>query len=166
MSGLQVDVEIPNASPTSVLASGIGLAETPSSDQSSSDCTQTESNIRNPEYDLNRPLQGWPELAKLIARKPDFEAFESFKDLRIKSLLYYQAELAQLRAGLHGQEWTEHRQGQFASAQDLGARLDTLHNCEKLYPERFTQIRRVREIRKVLKEYSTFTTLHTSLLVR
>jgi hypothetical protein len=45
-----------------------------------------------------------------MAQTPDFEAFASFKDLSIKSLLYYQAELIYLREALHKLEWGDNRQ--------------------------------------------------------
>jgi hypothetical protein len=35
---------------------------------------------------------GWPCLAELMFKHPGFESFQAFRDLRIKSLLYYQAE--------------------------------------------------------------------------
>ncbi|PQE03097.1 hypothetical protein CJF31_00011630 [Rutstroemia sp. NJR-2017a BVV2] len=47
------------------------------------------------------PLLGWPSVTQLIVKHPDFEAFQIFKDLNIKSLLYYQAELEELRRRLH-----------------------------------------------------------------
>jgi hypothetical protein len=60
--------------------------------------------------DVNSPVPGWPTLAKVMAQTPDFEAFASFKDLSIKSLLYYQAELIYLREELHKIEWEDNRQ--------------------------------------------------------
>jgi hypothetical protein len=59
----------------------------------------------NPANNVNYPVEGWPTLSKIIAKKPDLEAFASFTDLNIKSLLYYQAELICLRKELHKLEW-------------------------------------------------------------
>ncbi|PVH69929.1 hypothetical protein DL98DRAFT_369384, partial [Cadophora sp. DSE1049] len=64
----------------------------------------------NPANDVNRPVPGWPTLARVMAETPDFEAFASFKDLGVKSLLLYQAELIFLRKALHKQEWQDQRQ--------------------------------------------------------
>jgi hypothetical protein len=59
--------------------------------------------------DVKRPVLGWPLLAKIMAGKPDLEAFPSFTDLNIKSLLYYQAELVSLRSKLHKAEYDDCR---------------------------------------------------------
>ena len=34
---------------------------------------------------LEKPCHGWPELTQLITENPSFEAFQSFRDLHIKS---------------------------------------------------------------------------------
>lgn len=47
------------------------------------------------------PIQGLPQLALLMARNHEFAAFSRFRDLNIKSLLYYQAELEILGKKLH-----------------------------------------------------------------
>jgi hypothetical protein len=74
--------------------------------------------------DVTRPVNGWPALAKLIADNPDLEAFPSFTDLNIKSLLYYQAELIRLRKLLHEAEYEDYRQPEAEKvskfADDLG----------------------------------------------
>lgn len=62
-------------------------------------------------YDLKQPCHGWPELVNLMVQNPHFESYQAFRDLNIKSLLYYQAELVQLRRDLHGIEWRDHRKG-------------------------------------------------------
>lgn len=59
--------------------------------------------------DVNRPVPGWPSLARVIADHPEFEAFPSFSDLAIKSLLYYHVELISLRKDLHKAEWADYR---------------------------------------------------------
>lgn len=59
--------------------------------------------------DVNNPVPGWPSLAKRIISRNEFEAFPSFSDLAIKSLLYYQAELVHLRKKLHKAEWADFR---------------------------------------------------------
>lgn len=59
--------------------------------------------------DAKRPVPGWPLLANITAGKPELEAFPSFMDLKIKSLLYYQAELVSLRKKLHKAEYADYR---------------------------------------------------------
>lgn len=36
---------------------------------------------------------GWPRLAEIMAEVPEFAAFPRYRDLNIKSLLYYKAQL-------------------------------------------------------------------------
>jgi hypothetical protein len=74
---------------------------------------------------LDQPLHGWPELAKAIETYADFEAFPAFRDLNIKSLLYYQCELTALRKKLHEQEWEDHR-SHFEDAPKFNSRVDFL----------------------------------------
>ncbi|KAJ8065317.1 hypothetical protein OCU04_006008 [Sclerotinia nivalis] len=64
----------------------------------------------DPFKDPEKPLPGWPLVSKLIAKYPDLEAFKAFRDLNVKSLLYYQAELENLRMKLHQAEYNEYRQ--------------------------------------------------------
>jgi len=37
--------------------------------------------------------EGWPLLARLMEKNPEFEAFARFRELNVKNLLYYQVEL-------------------------------------------------------------------------
>jgi len=104
-----------------------------------------------------RPVHGWPALAQLMANTPDFATFARFRDLNVKSLLYYQAELTSLRAQLHHTEWKDHLFGNFPHHDELTANVEFLVNTDSLFmsskrPGR--QIRLVRRIRGVLKEYS------------
>jgi hypothetical protein len=71
-------------------------------------------------------LHGWPELAKAIETYADFEAFPAFRDLNIKSLLYYQCELTALRKELHELEWDDHRNPQLEDAETFNSRADFL----------------------------------------
>jgi hypothetical protein len=123
-------------------------------------CSQTSwDGNEDPEDDVNQPLHGWPELAKKIAENPDFEAFPLFKDLNIKSLLYYQAELDELRTELHETEWKDHRRGQFKDAEKLGERVDYLLKTKDSEDvEERHQMKLMARIRAVLKEYSEFIT--------
>jgi hypothetical protein len=68
-------------------------------------CTHyDEDDERDASHDLKQPCHGWPELVKVMVESPGFEAFQAFRDLNIKSLLYYQAELVKLRRQLHALE--------------------------------------------------------------
>src|SRR6266496_2111991 len=93
------------STPTS-LSGTTDVSESPKS----SGCPHCIDFDTDPKDDLSRPLHGWPELAKTIEKYPDFEAFPTFRDLNIKSLLYYQCQLSQLREELHEIEWMDHRE--------------------------------------------------------
>jgi hypothetical protein len=117
---------------------------------------------RNPANNVDCPVDGWPTLAKIIAQKPDLEAFASFTDLRIKSLLYYQAELIYLRKKLHGIEWRDFRTPGEENSSKYSDNLEFLiedreesienkgSNEEVPLPEQWVLIER---IRKTLENY-------------
>ncbi|GAB1315611.1 hypothetical protein MFIFM68171_05821 [Madurella fahalii] len=48
--------------------------------------------------------EGWPLLARLMEKQPEFEAFARFRLLNIKNLLYYQVELDYLKDKLEEEE--------------------------------------------------------------
>lgn len=104
---------------------------------------------------VNIPLAGWPKLSRLIAVKPDFQAFPSFADLNIKSLLYYQAELISLRKDLHEIEWTDRRvsknEESYFYADDLGSLVIARDKDPDDQPE---QWKVMEKIRLVLEKYS------------
>jgi hypothetical protein len=114
-------------------------------------------NLPSPPQNLNIAVPGWSELTNLIAKRPDLEAFPSFTDLNIKSLLFYQAELIFLRERLHNAEWNECRNGNgnpFSTAEDLKCLFLKYHLAEKPptdMPEQWTLLVK---IRKVLEKYS------------
>ncbi|KAH0557186.1 hypothetical protein GP486_005022 [Trichoglossum hirsutum] len=101
--------------------------------------------------DLNNPVEGWPRVALLMAKTPDFAAFSRFRDLNIKSLLYYQAQLTNLRNKLHEKEYEDAR-GTDEDRRQFASRADFL-----MCSEESDQLKLVREIRIILKEYSMFT---------
>jgi hypothetical protein len=109
----------------------------------------------DPGKNLEDPCHGWPELAQWMCEYPALETFQSFKDLHVKSLLYYQAELAGMRKKLHFQEWADHRAGKFKFASRLSSRADLLLFLEgKPEAGASKQIDLVKKMRGVLKEYS------------
>jgi hypothetical protein len=113
----------------------------------------------DPENDPNEPSPGWPKIAKLITDTPGLESFQSFRDLNIKSLLYYQARLVDLRDQLHEQEWKDSKSHPQVGDQDLdfGMRVDHLLLCKGQPNEEIrAQLDLITEIQLVLKEYSTF----------
>lgn len=107
-----------------------------------------------PEKDLNKPLHGWPALAKEMERYPDFEAFPTFRDLNIKSLLYYQAELDDFRHRLQLREWKDHRENAFEDADTLNQNIKALLKGKGTGDRRETQLNLITDMRKVLKEYN------------
>jgi hypothetical protein len=136
----------------------MSLPRTPDSPFSQAS-TEVPSPTANLADDVTSPVPGWPTLAKVIAGRPDLEAFASFRDLNIKSLLYYQAELIHLRKLLHKEEWACYRQtddeyhsGFFAENLSLlvSARDDSIEDEEPL-PQQWVLIEK---IRTTLKKYS------------
>lgn len=100
------------------------------------------------------PPPGWPQLAKLIAIHPEFEAFPAFTELNVKSLFYYQAELVKLQDKLREIEWRDYRdQSRNGIQHSFAARADFL-----LQPygneDRREQWELIQQIRKTLKDYS------------
>jgi len=110
----------------------------------------------NVEDDLTRPVYGYPKLVKLIIDHPGFEAFQSFKDLNIKSLLYYQDELQKLRRELHKVEWTDYQNEPFEDAAQYCLRPDMIlqGGTDAESEDARRQYDLIKKIRKVLKEYS------------
>jgi len=113
----------------------------------------------DPADDVNRPVPGWPTLAHIISQRPDLEAFASFADLHIKSLLYYQAELIHLRKALHEVEWADYRKSDDDDdsslfAENLGflieARDESIEQ-KKAPPQQWVLIEK---IRVTLEKYS------------
>jgi len=125
--------------------------------------------------DPNQIVDGWPKLARLISDNPGFEAFPSFKDLNIKMLLYYQAELHLLKEKLRKRECddcieSERRQNNFCSANVYNNRFEhllSLKELDKNNPDR-EQYNLVMEMRLLLEKYSLFPSifLHVALLTR
>ncbi|KAJ2899232.1 hypothetical protein MKZ38_003332 [Zalerion maritima] len=106
------------------------------------------------------PVDGWPYLAYLMASKPDLESFSRFKELNIKSLLYYQVQLEVLKGNLsdiEGADWDRCRRAPPGSQ----GRLDYAKNAQRLVrsknssvAEERKQWEKVVEIRECLKEYN------------
>ncbi|QSZ35589.1 hypothetical protein DSL72_008459 [Monilinia vaccinii-corymbosi] len=113
----------------------------------------------DPFEDPGKPLPGWPLVSQLIAKYPDLEAFKAFRDLNIKSLLYYQAELEDLRMKLHQAEYNEHRQGEqegIIRASMMAKNLDyyLIHACMDDDKCKSKQVKIMKQIRVVLKDYN------------
>jgi hypothetical protein len=102
------------------------------------------------------PLRGWPIVTKVIVENPGLEAFPSFRDLNIKSLLYYQGELDQLRTELQKQEWDDDNiRPRFQDVElNPAAEVEHLLLCKHL--DNRKQLDLITEIREVLNKYSTF----------
>jgi hypothetical protein len=106
---------------------------------------------------LSIPCHGWPDLANIMSQNPGFESFQAFRDLHIKSLLYYQAQLVELRQDIHKLEWKDHSEADFPLHERLSKSVDFLLKTESnagSNSERSKQIVKVKEMRNVLKEYS------------
>ncbi|KAF2692108.1 hypothetical protein K458DRAFT_381932 [Lentithecium fluviatile CBS 122367] len=87
--------------------------------------------------------QGWPQLTALMAQNQDFAAFSRFKELNVKSLLYYQCQLALLEKELRILEVND-----AANPDEYPLFADNLIMSDS------EQFRLVETIRRVLKEYN------------
>lgn len=100
------------------------------------------------------PVDGWPKVAAYMAKTPDFASFGRFRELNIKSLIYYQAELWRLRDDLHNAEWRDRVTGT-GGPEKYAKRACSLIKSPKSSPGKLKgQWEIIQEIRKVLKEYS------------
>jgi hypothetical protein len=140
-----------------------GQSDTDSLDSSfisiSSDSNEDEDDTSSAEGKLPEDaVEGWPQLAQLMADTPDFAAFPRFRDLNVKSLLYYQVELNSLRKKLHR---LEHADKAHPQRKKYALYADTLVN-EANASE---QLQTMRTIRTVLKEYSMFRNVYHSSVV-
>ncbi|CCD54256.1 hypothetical protein BofuT4_P129560.1 [Botrytis cinerea T4] len=145
------------ASPTSTSQTDETVIESPRSQLPLTSGPWDE--IKDASEDTERPLPGWPLVSKLIAQYPDLEAFKAFRDLNIKSLLYYQAELENLRKKLHKAEYEEHQQGEqdgITKASMMAMNLDyyLLHARMDDSKCKSKQVKIMKQIRLVLKEYN------------
>lgn len=98
------------------------------------------------------PMEGWPTVAEMMASNPEFRNLCRFSDLNMKSLLYYQAELFQLRKQLHKHEYHDFRHHKDSLTGEFYSRADFLVDSQN--KEKHEQWDLVVKIRKVLKEYS------------
>jgi hypothetical protein len=100
-----------------------------------------------------------------MALSPEFEAFQSFRDLNLKSLLYYQAELSALRRDLHMAEW-ESWEDQRGNAFKLSTNLGYLSGSPKHDTRVQQQLDLIKRLREVLKEYSMYNQCSSSFSLR
>jgi hypothetical protein len=100
-------------------------------------------------------LRGWPALAKMIAENSSLEAFQAFRDLHVKSLLYYQAELVLLRNKLHAVEFEDSKTGETRDIKgasefrtDLASLLASRDNKDPKMCKQWTLITQIRGVLK------------------
>jgi hypothetical protein len=101
--------------------------------------------------------KGWPGLAQMMAQIPESACFSRFRELNLKNLLYYQAEIAELEAELRRVENADARksgpEGEYAtdpSKMLISASTDRRNAS----PEEQRQGELVLKIRERLREYS------------
>jgi hypothetical protein len=122
--------------------------------------TIDNSSYDDPADDIEKSTPGWPQLAWLMSKVPEFDSFEAFSDLHIKSILYYQAELVELRKELHKREWKDFRSADSSDRGDTrryASRIDCLlESRDSNSAKARRQWECIQRIRWVLKEYSRF----------
>ena len=85
------------------------LHERSSQNQSQSQSQSESQSDRQPPREP--PLdEGWPLLARLMDKNPEFEAFARFRELNVKNLLYYQVELDYVSDLLRREELRDRKQ--------------------------------------------------------
>lgn len=100
-------------------------------------------------------VPGWPCIAKLMAVRPEFEAYSRFRELNVKNLLYYQVELTELREELKKLELDDWRKRELSDAGKFAKYADYLIASPTLEsPKDRKQWKVVVKIRKLLKQYS------------
>jgi hypothetical protein len=139
-----------------------------------------QGSIWPPKEDPEKPCHGYPALASFMFNNPGFESFQAFRDLHIKSLLYYQGQLYNLREDLHSLEWEDHDRETFKNHEKVSKNVKYLFKREPIpatggahiargtenlstseserarvvTDDKDKQVRKVEEMRKVLKDYS------------
>jgi hypothetical protein len=176
-----------NSPSSGYVSAGINLAGS-SQSPSSPECELCEKIRKSlqpdskwpPKKNLEIPCHGYPALAGFMFNNPGFESFQAFRDLHIKSLLYYQGQLDKIREDLHALEWADHDIATFKYHEELSKNVDFLFKPETnpaagviqiiggtenalsagsetvggAIDGKGKQMRKVEEMRKVLKEYS------------
>lgn len=129
-------------------------ASSPCHSSQESTSTRGNSNIPNRlaiNDNLELPVPGWPRLAQLMATTPDFAAFSRFRDLNVKSLLYYQVELTELRKSLDKLERSNCYNGD-SEVREYANRADYL--IDSRHDKHHAQWDLVVRMRELLKEYN------------
>ena len=101
-----------------------------------------------------RPVEGYDKLATFIASDPGLAFFRRFTKLNMKSLLYYQAEIANIEDDLDfiiqndKDSQDDEKQGYPFSVREL---KDSMRRAKEEHP---TQWLKIQEVRELLEKYS------------
>ncbi|KAI0434246.1 hypothetical protein F5Y09DRAFT_297000 [Xylaria sp. FL1042] len=108
--------------------------------------------------------EGWPRLAQMLAETPELESFRRFRELNVKTLLYYQAEIAELEADLikaedidRGKKSSGQWEGNYARLAYRMVRSRDLPNVDT------KQCDIVLKIRERLREYNSALLQHAQI---
>ncbi|KAF1962753.1 hypothetical protein CC80DRAFT_541911 [Byssothecium circinans] len=99
LNSTETTPQIPHQPAASITASSSASIAT----SSSSSAHTADDDASYSPYEL-KPVDGWPKLAQVMAKTPDFAAFPRFRELNVKSLLYYQVQLTVLQKELWKRE--------------------------------------------------------------
>ncbi|KAI0410202.1 hypothetical protein F5X98DRAFT_387608 [Xylaria grammica] len=111
--------------------------------------------------------EGWPRLAQMLAESPKFESFRRFRELNVKTLLYYQAEIAELEKDLMEAENNDTRnksskkwEGSYAEYAHRMIQSQDDPNADKKQCDIVLKIReRVREYNRALLQHAEISML-------
>lgn len=105
---------------------------------------------------------GWPRLARLMAEELEFESFCRFRELNVKNLLYYQAEIAEMEDKLRQIELEDANSSEWEGSYAREAyRILKIKDVKDATQEQKDETHRrnrqgklILDIRERLKEYS------------
>ncbi|KAJ4986323.1 hypothetical protein SVAN01_08140 [Stagonosporopsis vannaccii] len=106
-------------------------------------------NLTRPEHERE---PGWPLLAKKMADVPEFAAFSRFRELNVKNLLYYQAELKVVEDQLLTHE--EHTNTDTTCYEDLAENANSCYHRLMM-----TNRKLLREYNQALLDFTSVSTL-------
>ncbi|PVH73066.1 hypothetical protein DL98DRAFT_501515 [Cadophora sp. DSE1049] len=118
------------------------------------------------EDDVDKPVPGWPKLARTVADQPAFAAFPSFTDLNVKSLLYYQAQLIRLRKELHKMEFQDYLFGDNSEPKDPGKTGSGQEDVEHAESEQKVPEEKGREQLIILEKIRTILDKYNNALIQ
>jgi hypothetical protein len=121
------------------------------------DPTVSSGSSMSSKKDEHRERYGWPRLAEIMADVPEFAAFPRYRDLNLRNLLYYKAQIDSLKIKILRQE----------EEQTLRLeRFDIIANEHLVEPDSVKTYRQMLiDLRTLLSGYSKYTVKTSTLAI-